>query len=143
MNAPRTFTVESTKHIPPIEFSLVDDEGNDVGTFRATPKPRTDVAQMLASAVQLHEGNRVYNVNVLSDAVKAMLVRKVWQERTVVDPDDGEERTVGTWVDVDDVARFEHLLTADEVRVPIEQVGAICMWLLEETTGHPTGAPKS
>lgn len=128
--ASKTFTAQSTKHLPLISFDIADDTGTVVGSFRATPKPRLDVAQMLATAVQLQEGNRIFNLDIIATAIREMLVTRVWSDEA------------NAWLPADDRDRFNQLLVSDEYAIPIEQLGAICMWLMEETTGHPTGAPN-
>lgn len=141
MSTPKVFKAVSTKRERPIEFQIVSDEGEDLGVFRAMRKPRTDVIQRLARAVMLKDdGHRAYDANVICESIRDVLVREVWVEEPGT-AEDGSEAE-GRWVPADDVDRFDHLLRDDRVRIPIDQLGEICMWLVGEMMEDPTGASR-
>lgn len=132
---PRRFGVIDNTGNEPIPFELCDDHGNVIGTFHATKKPRLDIAQAMARAVSLKDGIRVYDVDILTYCVREFLIKEIYRELGA--GSNGEP--VKGWVAADDLERFDRIVRSDRVAVPIETLGDIVMWLLEETTGHPTG----
>lgn len=121
----KRYGVVSTENQAPIEFTLTDDQGRDVGTFRVTAKPRLDLAQAMARAVELKGGIRVYDVDILTYVLREMIIK--------------EEFVDGEWRKAEDLRLLDAVLTSDRIAVPINVLGEIVMDMLSETTGHPTG----
>lgn len=135
MSTTKQFGVIANDDHAPIPFELVDDKGRSLGTFRATPKPRLDIAEMMAQAVSLKEGIRVYNANILTHCLREFLIKEEFRDVGA----DSHGNPQMQWVQADDGARMDAIIRSDRVSVRIETLGEIVMWLLEETTGHPTG----
>ena len=139
MSTPREFggAVE-TRTLAPITFKLAGQ------TFRATPKPPVDIIEALMAVSPDEQGKRRYAAATLIGSLERLVMERVWIEPTMADGDDGVpfEVTPGRWQPIDDRARMHAVLYGDEWSIPIETIAEIVMWIVEETTGDPTGAPK-
>lgn len=126
---PREFKTEDVRHVAPIEFTL------DGEKFRATGSPPTTVvAAVFGVAPNPNTGRRIYNASILIGAIEELVIERIWFD------DDSPEG--GTWVKVDDRERMRTLLSSDERRLSLATLADLVMWIIEETIGHPTDAPK-
>ena len=131
---PRRFGVSSTKNDAPIAFELFDtDTGTSIGVFHATRKPRLDIIQAMAAAVDHNEqGLKVYNIDVLSWILREIVIRERWNP------------TRERWEFADDASRMAEVLRSDRWKIDVDQMGEIVLWLMEEVSHgeHPTGGPR-
>lgn len=137
---PKQFKVTNMAEAEPLTFQLVDQRGVVIPgpgpeqSFRASPRPRLDLVQAMVDAVVVHEGTgfKAYNLDILRRVITESLIVEEWVPPQV----DGNE---GAWRPAPDRHRFEQVLDSDRWTVRIDTLGEIAVWLVEETTSHPTG----
>jgi hypothetical protein len=137
---------EADLHVDGPSFELGDEP------FRCVPiAPAGLLAEMVAAVSTDRTGNAVFRAVDLNRFALGVIAHEVWEwdpEPPLPDYVEGEDQAVrvapertGRWIDVDDRKRFEAFLFDDTRPVPVATLGEIVVWLINEYTERPTGAP--
>ncbi len=130
MSTNKTFRVRNMAEVAPLTFDLEDAHGNHAGTFRVPRKLPINLVDVIAAVRLDTNGNRIYEAGLLIEAMLRIVADKAWNA------------TKEKWEPVDDRDRLRAVLNGDEWEIEVETLGEIVMWVIEETTGHPTPARR-
>lgn len=116
------FESEDLAGVEPLSFSIAGQ------TFRVPRKVPLEGVGLLASVMINDAGQRIYAAARLLPTLIAMVC--------------DEEYVDGAWRPADDRARFRALVESPRVNIRIETYGKLALWIVEELTALPSGAPK-
>lgn len=112
----------------PLEFELATPEGEVLGLFHFTRRPRLDIALGLSQAVTLNNGKRDIDKSMLLYVLRELMIKELRDPET------------GLWSPADDRERFDELMANDRYLIDDSVLVPLTLWLTEEFSGHPTGA---
>lgn len=117
-------------HDKGLTFTLAGEE------FETLPQIPAEALNAISTAVTTdRKGRQVFNAVDIIAFFEMVLVDRKWVE----DPE--AEDGGGKWERADDVDRFKAICASKTVIVPLEKLGEIFEWVMEELTERPTSPP--